>query len=169
MAFPKLAGELIDVAINSQQPSGSSPEAAQRRTNVILFQIIAVVVLGGVAGGLRSWLFQSAAERVMYRLRVRLFKSLVNQEVGFYDRVRTGESVCGREQAALLSCMHGKTGCKTPWYFMCLDPAWRDCGCHAVLPPGLQRLPSPARLEVHVAFLPHYTACYVVFFFRVPI
>ena len=91
MAFPKLAGELIDVAINSQQPSGSSPEAAQRRTNIILAQIIAVVVLGGVAGGLRSWLFQSAAERVMYRLRVRLFQSLVNQEVGFYDRVRTGE------------------------------------------------------------------------------
>ncbi|GAB4815223.1 hypothetical protein N2152v2_002269 [Parachlorella kessleri] len=91
VAFPKLAGELIDVAINSQQPSGSSPEAAQRRTNLILAQIIAVVVLGGVAGGLRSWLFQSAAERVMYRLRVNLFKSLVNQEVGFYDRVRTGE------------------------------------------------------------------------------
>lgn len=26
----------------------------------------------------------------MYRLRVRLFQSLLAQEVGFYDRVRTG-------------------------------------------------------------------------------
>jgi hypothetical protein len=44
-----------------------------------------------VAGGLRTWLFQRAAERVMWRLRVSLFQSLISQEVGFYDRVRTGE------------------------------------------------------------------------------
>jgi ABC-type multidrug transport system fused ATPase/permease subunit len=48
------------------------------------------VVVGGVAGGLRSWLFQGAAERVMYRLRTGLFATLMAQEVGFYDRVRTG-------------------------------------------------------------------------------
>jgi ABC-type multidrug transport system fused ATPase/permease subunit len=93
VAFPKLAGDLIDVAISQQE--GGSTAAAQRRTNAILAQIIAVVVVGGVAGGLRSWLFQSAAERVMYLLRVRLFQSLMQQEVGFYDRVRTGEQLLG--------------------------------------------------------------------------
>ena len=36
-------------------------------------------------------LFNSAAERVMNRLRVRLFGHLSSQEIGFFDRVRTGE------------------------------------------------------------------------------
>lgn len=36
-------------------------------------------------------LFNSAAERVMNRLRVRLFSHLATQEIGFFDRVRTGE------------------------------------------------------------------------------
>lgn len=40
-----------------------------------------VVAVTGAADGLRSWLFQSAAERVMYRLRVRLFGALLQQEV----------------------------------------------------------------------------------------
>lgn len=36
-------------------------------------------------------LFNSAAERVMCNLRHRLFSHLMNQEIGFYDRIRTGE------------------------------------------------------------------------------
>lgn len=52
--MPKLAGELIDVAIRSQQ-GGASSEAAKQQTNAILAQIVAVVVVGGVAGGVRRW------------------------------------------------------------------------------------------------------------------
>jgi hypothetical protein len=47
-----------------------------------LLQILGVVVASGAADGLRSWLFQSAAERVMYHLRVHLFAALLQQEVG---------------------------------------------------------------------------------------
>lgn len=54
-------------------------------------QVVGVVVVGGVAGGFRTWLFQSAAERVMFKLRVDLFASLLGQEIGFYDEVRIGE------------------------------------------------------------------------------
>lgn len=36
-------------------------------------------------------LFNSAAERVMCNLRHRLFSHLMNQEIGFFDRIRTGE------------------------------------------------------------------------------
>lgn len=44
-----------------------------------------------VAAVLAARLFNSAAERVMNRLRVRLFAHLSSQEIGFFDRVRTGE------------------------------------------------------------------------------
>ena len=36
-------------------------------------------------------LFNASAERVMWRLRCNLFSHIIVQEVGFFDRVRTGE------------------------------------------------------------------------------
>ena len=38
-------------------------------------------------------LFNSAAERVMNRLRCRTFRHIIGQEMGFFDRVRVGELV----------------------------------------------------------------------------
>jgi ABC-type multidrug transport system fused ATPase/permease subunit len=118
VAIPKLAGDLIDVAVKKQ--GGESSEGLYHDANVILLQIIVIVVVSGVASGLRAYLFESAAERVMFRLRVRvhvrshacilklaqrytrpawlslfiqvrLFQSLLGQEIGFFDRVRVGE------------------------------------------------------------------------------
>ena len=36
-------------------------------------------------------LFNAAAERVMWRVRLALFNRLTRQEIGFFDCVRTGE------------------------------------------------------------------------------
>ena len=36
-------------------------------------------------------LFNASAEKVMWRLRKTLFSHVIVQEVGFFDRVRTGE------------------------------------------------------------------------------
>ena len=57
----------------------------------VLYKILVILSVGGLASGLRAWLFNSAAERVMARLRFRLFSHLMGQEMGFFDRVRTGE------------------------------------------------------------------------------
>lgn len=47
----------------------------------------------------------------MYRLRVRLFQSLLAQEVGFYDRVRTGGGLGVGGWGALASiCARGGVG-----------------------------------------------------------
>lgn len=40
---------------------------------------------------MRSWLFNSASERVVARLRKDLFKHLMHQEIAFYDVTKTGE------------------------------------------------------------------------------
>ncbi|KAK7860710.1 abc transporter b family member 27, partial [Quercus suber] len=40
---------------------------------------------------LRAWLFASASERVVARLRKDLFSHLINQEIAFFDVTRTGE------------------------------------------------------------------------------
>ena len=36
-------------------------------------------------------LFNASAEKVMWRLRKNLFSHVIVQEVGFFDKVRTGE------------------------------------------------------------------------------
>ncbi|DBB11348.1 TPA: hypothetical protein ACH3X3_006772 [Trebouxia sp. C0006] len=90
VAVPKLAGDLIDVCIHFGQGSYDAGEA-KHKLNGMLYKILIVLAVGGVASGLRSWLFNSAAERVMCNLRHRLFSHLMNQEIGFYDRIRTGE------------------------------------------------------------------------------
>ena len=48
----------------------------------ILYEVLAILAVGSVASGIRGWLFDSAACRVMARLRTRLFASLMAQEMG---------------------------------------------------------------------------------------
>jgi len=89
VAVPKLAGQLLDICINISK--FSTKRDAETRANEQLVEIIIILAVGGVASGLRAWLFNGAAERVMARLRARLFRHLMSQELGFFDRVRTGE------------------------------------------------------------------------------
>jgi hypothetical protein len=80
--------------IGEERMSRDADRHGSWRTGRTLAQVVAVVLVGGAAGGLRQWLFQSAAERVMFRLRCGLFEQLLRQEVGFYDRVRVGTQPC---------------------------------------------------------------------------
>jgi ATP-binding cassette subfamily B protein len=50
-----------------------------------------IFLVEGVAVGLRALLFSVAGERVVTRLRQRLYRSILAQEIGFFDRHRTGE------------------------------------------------------------------------------
>ncbi|CAK0787881.1 hypothetical protein CVIRNUC_011103 [Coccomyxa viridis] len=90
VAVPKLAGDLIDICIQFDQ-RGESGAEAEKQLNQKLLQIIGILAVGAVFTGIRSWLFNASAERVMWRLRSRLFEHIIHQEVGFFDRVRTGE------------------------------------------------------------------------------
>jgi ATP-binding cassette subfamily B protein len=53
--------------------------------------LAALAVVQGVAIGLRYLLFTLAGERVVARLRGDLFRRILSQEIGFFDRRRTGE------------------------------------------------------------------------------
>lgn len=50
-------------------------------------------------------LFNSAAERVMCNLRQRLFSHLITQEIGFYDRIRTGELMNRLSEVCLFTAL----------------------------------------------------------------
>uniref|UniRef100_A0A1J3DCP9 ABC transporter B family member 27 n=1 Tax=Noccaea caerulescens TaxID=107243 RepID=A0A1J3DCP9_NOCCA len=90
LLVPKFGGMIIDIVsrdVNTPEQQAESIRAVRNAVVVILL----IVVIGSVCTALRSWLFNSASERVVARLRNDLFKHLMNQEIAFYDVTKTGE------------------------------------------------------------------------------
>jgi ATP-binding cassette subfamily B protein len=63
------------------------------RLSRVAFALGALAVAQGLAVGGRHILFSLAGERGVRRIRERLFRSLVSQEVAFFDGARTGELI----------------------------------------------------------------------------
>jgi ABC-type multidrug transport system fused ATPase/permease subunit len=81
LVYPKVLGFLID---------GAAPRFADRMTPLVL-GVVAVLVVHAFAVAARAYLFATAGERIVARLRRELFEALVHQEVAFFDAHRTGE------------------------------------------------------------------------------
>ncbi|KAL9381057.1 hypothetical protein Peur_026714 [Populus x canadensis] len=90
LLIPKYGGMIIDIVSRDIKTPEQQSEALDAVKNTILY-IVLVVVVGSLCTALRAWLFSSASERVVARLRKDLFSHLINQEIAFYDVTRTGE------------------------------------------------------------------------------
>ncbi|XP_031372216.1 ABC transporter B family member 25-like isoform X2 [Punica granatum] len=88
--IPKFGGKIIDIVSRDISTPAQRAEALQAVNRTIL-QIFLIVVVGSVCTAVRAWLFSSASERVVARLRKNLFSHLINQEIAFFDVTRTGE------------------------------------------------------------------------------
>src|SRR5688572_14755030 len=83
LAYPKLVGILGDAA--------SVRDASL--VNRVALVMVGLFLVQGIATGLRSMFFGITGERVVTRLREKLYGRLVEQEVAFFDERRTGELV----------------------------------------------------------------------------
>lgn len=90
LLIPKFGGKIIDIVSGDIQTPEQKAEAWSAVKSTIL-EIFLVVIVGSISTALRAWLFSSASERVVARLRKNLFSHLVDQEIAFYDVTRTGE------------------------------------------------------------------------------
>ncbi|KAL0911828.1 hypothetical protein M5K25_017751 [Dendrobium thyrsiflorum] len=88
--IPKYGGKIIDIVSKDISEPEQREEALDAVKNTIL-EIILVVIGGSIFAAIRAWLFSSASERVVARLRKNLFSHLINQEIAFFDVTRTGE------------------------------------------------------------------------------
>lgn len=79
IVFPTIVGEVVDTALSTE-----SIDAAA----FLLFGIFAVQ---SIALGVRYFLFAVAGERVVARLRERVYGSILGQDIAFFDERRTGE------------------------------------------------------------------------------
>jgi ATP-binding cassette subfamily B protein len=59
-------------------------------TRSTLFLVV-IFGAGALFGALRAWLFTVAGERIVADLRIQLYRSIISQEISFFDERRTGE------------------------------------------------------------------------------
>ncbi|VVB09240.1 unnamed protein product [Arabis nemorensis] len=90
LLVPKFGGMIIDIASRDANTPEQQAESIRAVRNAVLI-ILLIVVIGSLCTALRAWLFNSASERVVARLRKDLFKHLMHQEIAFYDVTKTGE------------------------------------------------------------------------------
>ncbi|RYR31735.1 hypothetical protein Ahy_B01g056619 isoform B [Arachis hypogaea] len=86
----KYGGKIIDI-VSGDLRTQEQRDAALNAVKNTIIEIFLIVFLGSICTALRAWLFSSASERVVARLRKDLFSHLVNQEIAFFDVTRTGE------------------------------------------------------------------------------
>jgi ATP-binding cassette subfamily B protein len=79
---PLLIRRVIDVAI---------PRRDGFQLNLLVLAMVALVTLGALVGVLRSYLSNLAGQRVVYDLRVRLYRHLSGMSLRWFTGTRTGE------------------------------------------------------------------------------
>lgn len=82
IVIPFFFGSVIDAATNYSDLT---------EMNHYIIYMFLVYLVGSVAGGIRSWLFELAGQRVVARLRSNVFKAIIKQDIEFFDTNRTGE------------------------------------------------------------------------------
>ncbi len=82
LVYPQLVQRIVD---------GILADGGAEVVNQWAVLLVVLFALTSVLTAVRMYFFTVAGERVVARLRRRLYISLVNQEVGFFDAHRTGE------------------------------------------------------------------------------
>ena len=81
LAYPRVIGVLIDAALAGGVQSINRAAVAM----AVIFAVQAVAV------AMRYYLFSVAGERIVTRLREQVYRSIIDQEIGFFDLRKTGE------------------------------------------------------------------------------
>ncbi|GAB2226292.1 hypothetical protein Drorol1_Dr00022094 [Drosera rotundifolia] len=90
LLIPKYGGMIIDIVSRDLTTPEQQSQALSDVRSTIL-EIFLIVVVGSLCTAVRAWLFASASERVVARLRKDLFSHLIQQEIAFFDVTQTGE------------------------------------------------------------------------------
>ena len=85
LIWPQLVRRIVDQALGA---AVAERLGAVDRAALLMF---AIFFAQASAVALRHYLFSIAGERIVLRLRQRLYDALLNQEIAFFDRRRTGE------------------------------------------------------------------------------
>ena len=90
LLYPQAIRVIIDGALGAGTPTIFGP-TGPRSVDHAALAMAALALVQGLAIALRARSFGVAGERVVTRLRKALYRSILEQEVAFFDERRTGE------------------------------------------------------------------------------
>lgn len=89
LALPLCVAKVIDAV--TTDADGRTHADAVGRLNFAIWALALVVLLSAVTTAIRAFCFNYAGQRVVARLRNALFKSVVRQDIEFFDTTKTGD------------------------------------------------------------------------------
>ena len=89
MAVPFCMGKIIDIIYTESE----THNAMMQKLTAFSQILCGVFLLGALANAVRVYLIYTSGERIIFRLRHKLFQSVTNQEIAFFDKRGTGELV----------------------------------------------------------------------------
>jgi len=97
MAVPFALGKIIDLIYSMDQIKNSDTAeqkaAISDRLNQVCIGLSGVFLLGAAANFGRVYLMRVAGQNITANLRNKVYSSIVRQEVGFFDKTKTGELI----------------------------------------------------------------------------
>ncbi|XP_065363951.1 ATP-binding cassette sub-family B member 10, mitochondrial [Calliphora vicina] len=90
MSVPFALGKILDIIFKKE---GADGEEALDRLKHFSGILLGIFVVGGLANFGRVYLFNSASLRIVRNLRSNLYRCMLHQEVGWFDKKGTGELV----------------------------------------------------------------------------
>ncbi|KAG8239248.1 hypothetical protein J437_LFUL010638, partial [Ladona fulva] len=87
MAVPFCLGKVIDVIYTT------NPEQMRENLKALSLVLVGVFLIGGLCNFGRVYLMSISGQRITQALRTKVFSSIMRQEVGFFDRNKTGELI----------------------------------------------------------------------------
>ena len=86
LLLPVVFGRILDSLEN-----GDSADERRREMDGYVVFLLVVLAIGSLFAMARSFIFNTAGERVVARLRIQLFNAILSQEIGLFDKRKTGE------------------------------------------------------------------------------
>ncbi|KAK9511846.1 hypothetical protein O3M35_000427 [Rhynocoris fuscipes] len=87
MAVPFALGKVIDLIYNTDS------DVMKGNLHILCAVLLGVFIIGGLCNFGRVYLMNMSAQRITKSLREKVFSSIMHQEVGFFDRNKTGELI----------------------------------------------------------------------------
>ncbi|PPS00152.1 hypothetical protein GOBAR_AA20527 [Gossypium barbadense] len=96
--IPKYGGMIIDIVSREIKTPQQQSQALDAIKNTVTYSsdncnrvLLLPILFRSICRAVQAWLFSSTGERIVARLRLKLFTHLIHQEIAFFDVTSTGE------------------------------------------------------------------------------
>ncbi|CAD7952600.1 unnamed protein product [Amoebophrya sp. A25] len=94
LLLPLAFGGIMDKIVIEEKDGNQGVDdktGKKEAVNRLALELITILAIGAVATAVRAFIFNAAGERVVARLRLQLFSSILRQDLSLFDERKTGE------------------------------------------------------------------------------